>query len=148
MATRRRPSERQAARELAANGNPTRLRVFKLRVTAGPDGLYIVPVIVSNRGKIWALGQFHHSGFNTVLPPNGPGCATSTTRGSTRMACAQSYHPGGVNVTMADGSARFISETINTGDLTAPQPISKNEPSPYGVWGALGSISGGEATSL
>ena len=41
MATRRRPSESQAARELAALGNPTRLRVFKLLVKAGPDGLNV-----------------------------------------------------------------------------------------------------------
>ena len=27
---------------------------------------------------------------------------------------ASSYHPGGVNVGLADGSGRFVSETINT----------------------------------
>jgi DNA-binding transcriptional ArsR family regulator len=41
MAAGRRPSERRAARELAALGNPTRLRVFKLLVKAGPDGLNV-----------------------------------------------------------------------------------------------------------
>jgi prepilin-type N-terminal cleavage/methylation domain-containing protein/prepilin-type processing-associated H-X9-DG protein len=42
-------------------------------------------------------------------------------------AASRSRHPGGVNVLMADGSARFISETI---DLK--------------TWQALGSITGGE----
>ncbi len=63
--------------------------------------------------------------------------------GRANICSAQSYHPGGVNVVMADGSIHFISETIDTGDLTAPQPIS-GQPSPYGVWGALGSRDGGE----
>jgi DNA-binding transcriptional ArsR family regulator len=41
MATRRRPTEKQAAQELGALGSPTRLRVFKLLVKAGPDGLNV-----------------------------------------------------------------------------------------------------------
>jgi DNA-binding transcriptional ArsR family regulator len=41
MAGGRRPGEKQAARELAALGNPTRLRLFKLLVRAGPDGLNV-----------------------------------------------------------------------------------------------------------
>jgi prepilin-type N-terminal cleavage/methylation domain-containing protein/prepilin-type processing-associated H-X9-DG protein len=112
--------------------------------TVGPGGLYIGPVIHSNRGHIWAQGEFHHNGFSTVMPPNGPNCSSNNARGgSPHLASAQSYHPGGVNVMMADGSTQFVSETIDTGDLTAPQPVS-GQPSPYGVWGALGSRSGGE----
>jgi len=37
----KRPNEKQAARELGALGSPTRLRVFKLLVKAGPDGLNV-----------------------------------------------------------------------------------------------------------
>lgn len=56
---------------------------------------------------------------------------------------------------MADGSVRFISETIDTGN----QALSWNAyngtgatatpsgQSIYGVWGALGSKAGGEAAS-
>lgn len=62
---------------------------------------------------------------------------------SPHIESAQSYHPGGVNVVMADGSSRFISETIDTGDPTASNPIS-GQPSPYGIWGALGTKAGGE----
>lgn len=49
-----------------------------------------------------------------------------------------------MNVVLADGSVRFISENINTGNLAAPSVNSG--PSPYGVWGALGTKSGGEVT--
>jgi hypothetical protein len=51
-----------------------------------------------------------------------------------------------VNGTIGDGSVRFISETINAGDNTKT-PVTGGQ-SPYGAWGALGSINGGEATSM
>ncbi|MEM9702797.1 MAG: H-X9-DG-CTERM domain-containing protein, partial [Planctomycetota bacterium] len=54
-----------------------------------------------------------------------------------------SYHPGGIQVCMVDGSVRFISETIDAGNQNAPNPVSGL--SPYGVWGGLGTRSGGEA---
>ncbi len=60
-----------------------------------------------NYGTTWA--------YNGVFPPNAPrhpeyDCTSSTGRGA---YAARSEHPGGVNVAMADGSTRFISETIN-----------------------------------
>jgi prepilin-type processing-associated H-X9-DG protein len=58
---------------------------------------------------------------------------------------ATSEHPGGVQVALADGSVRFVSETVDTGNLSvvAP-PHNQTGPSPYGVWGSLGTRSGGE----
>jgi prepilin-type processing-associated H-X9-DG protein len=55
---------------------------------------------------------------------------------------AGSNHPGGVNGLFADGSLRWVSENINCGNLSLPQVVSGN--SPYGVWGAVGSINGKE----
>jgi len=55
-------------------------------------------------------------------------CAGSTPE-ETRAA-SRSRHPGGVNILMADGSVRFISERIN-----------------LDLWQALGTIAGGEVTS-
>jgi hypothetical protein len=40
----------------------------------------------------------------------------------------------------------FVSETIDCDDLTKFQKFSGS--SPYGVWGALGTLQGGEAKSL
>jgi hypothetical protein len=49
------------------------------------------------------------------------------------------YHPGGALGCMGDGSVRFINETINCGNYgAAPTPD-------FGVWGAIGTIAGGEA---
>ena len=59
------------------------------------------------------------------------------------MYSAGSDHSGGVQICLVDGSVQFISETIDTGDLTQTNPIFGR--SPYGTWGALGSRDGGEA---
>jgi prepilin-type processing-associated H-X9-DG protein len=92
-------------------------------------------------------------GFTTILPPNAPSCANAHGEWQEGIFSPDSYHPGGVNVGMADGSVRFIAETVNTGNLAAPVPGSSTTvpfgaPSPYGVWGALGSKQGGEAVAL
>jgi prepilin-type processing-associated H-X9-DG protein len=57
---------------------------------------------------------------------------------------ASSMHPSGVNAVFADASVHFISQNINTGNRAAPAP-GPGMTSPYGVWGSLGSIDGGEA---
>ncbi len=100
------------------------------------------------RGVIWAWGCVVNSGFNTVLPPNSIGCKGAFNEwGADHIMPPDSFHPGGVNALLADGSTRFVSETINTGDLTLPEPrVSGAVISPYGIWGALGSKAGGEPT--
>lgn len=46
---------------------------------------------------------------------------------------------------MGDGSVRFISQSIDTGNLAVVAPAANGGgASPYGVWGALGSARGGE----
>ncbi|MFV2068401.1 MAG: DUF1559 domain-containing protein [Pirellulales bacterium] len=55
---------------------------------------------------------------------------------------ASSRHPGGAMVTMADGSARFLAETID-------YPGERgNQSRGAGVWGALNTISGGETFAM
>ncbi len=104
----------------------------------------------NNRGRRWPDGRAPQTRFCTVLPPNSPNCNSASPKNDSSWGVysAQSYHSGGVNALFADGSVHFISESIDTGDLTQPQPSSNSTaPSPYGVWGALGSRNGGEAGS-
>lgn len=84
------------------------------------------------------------TGFTTVIPPNGPSCKNGNDNQHDRdgLFTATSQHTGGVQVLLGDGSVRFISENIDSGDLTA-QPVTSGQ-SPYGVWGALGSLNGRE----
>lgn len=90
-------------------------------------------------------GMAQFTGFNTILPPNSPSCMEmgSNTDG---VFSAQSRHTSGVNCLFADGSVRFISTSINAGNSGAPEP-STGGASPYGIWGALGSINGGEVAT-
>jgi prepilin-type processing-associated H-X9-DG protein len=75
---------------------------------------------------------------------------------------ASSYHPGGANVTMCDGTVRFVSETIDAGNLVMTSTeirtktgIASGEitgvytgPSIWGVWGNLGTPGGGENDAI
>ncbi len=94
----------------------------------------------------WQDGQPENVAFTTVIAPNGPSC-TNDGNGNSDAGSAilspSSYHTGGVQVVLCDGSVRFISDSIDTGNLAAVV-TSVNGPSPYGVWGALGTKSGGE----
>ncbi|MDR1965005.1 MAG: DUF1559 domain-containing protein [Planctomycetaceae bacterium] len=99
-------------------------------------------------GTRWADGR-GPSSFSMILPPNSPSCSGAGLDYDARMmVAASSYHSGGVNVSLGDGSVRFVSETINSGSITATTtPVVSGE-SPFGVWGALGSINGGEANTF
>ena len=118
-----------------------------------------------NKGFAWGHSHSRFTAFMAALPPNSPSCATNTRSdgNSQRLISATSYHAGGVNVTFLDASGRFISETIESGNpvLIAGQDRDGNwlpgndqsvpgrygGPSPYGVWGAMGTISGGESVA-
>lgn len=104
-------------------------------------------------GYRWGDGAAFFHAVTTILPPNtsvcligDPNWASGGGHYGPGVWTPTSDHPGGVNVGMADGSVRFITETIDTGNLSvvAPSP-SAGGASPYGVWGALGTKAGGEA---
>ena len=101
-------------------------------------------------GARWNDGYAVWTSFNTVLPPNSPSCCqsangTSSCDNSGGVFSVTSYHPGGVNASMLDGSVRFVSEQIDTGNTALPEIVGVGSPSNYGVWGKMGTINGGEA---
>ncbi|MDR2641554.1 MAG: DUF1559 domain-containing protein [Planctomycetaceae bacterium] len=98
---------------------------------------------VNNQGgKLWHKSDPLSTSFSTIFPPNGPSCMSNY-----HFAMAStSYHIGGVNTCFADGSVHFISNRINTGDLSLP-PVKKGQ-SPYGIWGALGSACGEDIVQI
>lgn len=110
--------------------------------------LNVSPVIYKpEMGQLWASGEPEQNNFATVLPPNGPSCDFRTNimgMGITaRVATASSFHQGGVNILMGDGGVRFANENINAGDVSFDVTLPSGE-SPYGIWGAIGTIAGEE----
>jgi prepilin-type N-terminal cleavage/methylation domain-containing protein len=81
---------------------------------------------------------------NTIIGPNGPSGKHQNNNAHDRdgVFTMSSQHMGGVHVLLGDGAVKFIGNSIDTGDLTK-QPVTNGQ-SPYGIWGALGSISGSE----
>ena len=79
-----------------------------------------------SRCSAWIIGRPLFSAMSTYMLPNTP---IPDIAGKQHMGffAARSNHPGGVNVLMADGSVRFVTDSI---DLT--------------TWRALGTCRGGE----
>jgi prepilin-type processing-associated H-X9-DG protein len=90
----------------------------------------------------WVDGKVHETGFTTVFPPNTRVAyssggttydvdfvtATEANLGDTYAAVtSRSYHSGGVNVLLMDGSVRFVNNAISAA-----------------TWRALGTRAGGE----
>ena len=105
-----------------------------------------------SRGMVHTDGRNHILGINTILPPNSPSCAFSgaSIQHAGGYWSASSNHSGGINGLRADGSVAFISETVDCGsrlgeDWSTGECTGK---SPFGVWGAMGTIAGGESTAL
>jgi prepilin-type processing-associated H-X9-DG protein len=103
-------------------------------------------------GQPWISGWTLCSHFSTINPPNAPSCSCSANNpAQPAIISPSSNHTGGVNCAFADGSIRFVNDTINclTNGVaaTAARP-KKTGISDFGVWGALGTKSGGESQSL
>jgi prepilin-type processing-associated H-X9-DG protein len=89
------------------------------------------------RGIYWEVGANGMTWFNTIVPPNSKQYPWGDCRDQnggwpdeSTFANASSNHPGGVNTLMADGSVRFIKDSIS-------MPI----------WWGLGTKANGEVIS-
>ena len=99
-------------------------------------------------GWTWADAVSGRNTFSTVGPPNGPSCARAEGHQRAFLS-ASSNHTGGVNVALLDGSIQFVSETIDCGLVnTTSGTFKSGGASNFGIWGAMGSINGGESRSL
>jgi prepilin-type processing-associated H-X9-DG protein len=125
------------------------------------------PVTYQNdAGFHWSDARGRWGGFfHATLPPNSISCKDNADeRGG--FISASSFHMGGVNVSMCDGSVKFVTDSIDAGnpaDLLGQingvwqpgvttnvrnNPHQWTGPSSYGIWGAAGTIAGGESTAL
>jgi prepilin-type processing-associated H-X9-DG protein len=82
-------------------------------------------------------GLRYYRGFPTAVlythtvPPNSPDRDCIDQLGTQFHLAARSAHPGGVNVALADGSVRFVRDSI-----------------PLANWRALGTRAGGETLGI
>ncbi|EMI16311.1 protein containing DUF1559 [Rhodopirellula maiorica SM1] len=137
------------ARDLAKLIDPERPRFWKVEEVATDLRL----AQEKGRGFRWGDGMPLYSGFNTILPPNREITLAQDNDDSWGVLTASSRHQGGAHVCFADGSVRFIGDSIEAGDesrssvyLGSPNPPGSK--SPYGLWGSLGTRSSGELTQL
>lgn len=105
-----------------------------------------------NKGQRWVDSNPGHTCFFAVMPPNSVSC--TATQGSSNLdsptvVSASSFHESGATVAMCDGSVRFITDNVDTGNLSASRPHkSGRNPSVYGVWGAIGTRDCGETIGI
>ncbi len=85
----------------------------------------------------WPFGFYSSTMYNHVAPPNwksidcGTRSAIPDAPGEHAIVSARSFHTGGVNVAMGDGSVQFVSDSIN-----------------LQVWRAVGTRAQGEVASI
>ncbi len=163
LAERARPSSRWGRSMVVVDASADPNSFIPLSCRAYWGGTEYIPSAVpftqdTSPGYRWGDGAAFFHCITTILPPNTAVCLLGDPAWSSGgghygpgIWTATSDHPTGVMASFADGSTHFITETIDTGDLSvvAPAPTGNgsNGGSPYGVWGALGTKDAGEAVS-
>jgi len=82
-------------------------------------------------GESWIMGMVGYSQGNVVQPPNSryPNCNTNGTGAIENVGIfgPSSYHPGGANVLMLDGSVRFLKDSANQTTIWALGSMNQGE---------------------
>lgn len=157
MSERQRPNARYGKGMAAVDASADVTTFLPISCASFFDGRTYVPTAAmftqdTSPGYRWADGAAFFHGMTTILPPNSAICLIGDAAWQTGgghygpgIWTPTSEHTGGVAALMADGSARFISENIDSGNQSVVAPNGDaGGASPYGVWGALGTKAGGE----
>ena len=80
---------------------------------------------LTNRCTTWIIGRFHYTTYGAFLLPNSETPSAWYMNGG--HFSAQSYHSGGVNILLVDGSVRFVPNTISYDCWKAAATIAQAE---------------------
>ena len=127
--------------------------------TRGTDGMSNASDKWAIKGRRWGDARCAYNNFHAAVPPNSPSCfqqGNKSENNSCMCVSASSNHSGGVNVCMMDGSVRFVSETVDCGDVSNKLGYPNNPgeghhwtgPSTGGVWGSMATPQGNETVAL
>jgi len=94
-------------------------------------------------GWRWWEGIERAIAFSTIAAPNKPRCGSNN---GDLIVPASSHHAFGAFVSLCDGSVRWVGDDIDDTPVSpnfSVYPLNKR-PTNFGVWGAFGTIAGGE----
>jgi hypothetical protein len=124
-------------------------------VDANDSNIYASQTSLSafRRGASWADAAAGVGLVNTILRPESPSGSLGHGPNFDGIYSAASQHPAGVNVAMANGAVHTLPRSLNVGNSSSPtvtieQLAQGNIPSPYGLWGAMGTIAAEDDATL
>ena len=146
-----------------SNGSITDIHVSIAMVTDGTSNTMAIaeksvstlrPLPTSQSGKPspfefkgwWFSGDTGDTLVSTFYPPNAYSIYPKSSVEAWTVS-ASSLHPGGVNVSMVDGSVRFVKDTVQSWHAGIEGFIDLSRLQNPGIWQALGTRNGGEAIS-
>ncbi len=138
--------------------SPTRPRFWSNGTDGGTAPPGVAPT-ADARGLSWAYFGSMNTGFTTISPPNKPTCLDFSNVAFPGIMPPSSQHPGGCHVVMGDGAVKFVTDSIESGNQNSNSPgwsnsqviltgnLAPGSPSPYGLWGSLGTRANKETVS-